>query len=253
MLVCTFTLVSRVLGQSHINLGLELIAQVAVLGQLWLGEARLAHLRRLAHGDVALCQWPLGEGLGGPVLASLAVWSVALTGTLVCRSTNPLSSTTPGLTLHSSTTCSRAVGLTQVTGWRHWGHHQVEGYGKIHRGHVTRAGPNHPNLVVSLKVHVGRTSCSIATVVGRARNEGLTGVIHRSAHKTSPRVDGVDQFARLAELHEALPQVVEGSLHEDFLLLVVVQQVVPQRLLGEGLGVSHDDYAVPSLTTEILN
>lgn len=59
------------------------------------------------------------------------------------------------------------------------------------------------------------------------------------------RVDGVDQFAGLAELHEALPQVVEGSLHQDFLLFVVVQQVVPQRLLGEGLGVSHDDHTVP--------
>lgn len=31
MLVCTFTLVSRVLGQSHIDLGLELVTQVAVL------------------------------------------------------------------------------------------------------------------------------------------------------------------------------------------------------------------------------
>lgn len=53
------------------------------LGKLWLGEARLAHLRGLAHGDVALCQWPLGEGLGGPILTGLAVWSIALTGTLV--------------------------------------------------------------------------------------------------------------------------------------------------------------------------
>lgn len=31
MLVCTFTLVSRVLGQSHVDLGLKLIAQVTVL------------------------------------------------------------------------------------------------------------------------------------------------------------------------------------------------------------------------------
>lgn len=53
------------------------------LGELWLGEARLAHLRRLAHGDVALCQWPLGEGLGGPILAGLARRSITLTGTLV--------------------------------------------------------------------------------------------------------------------------------------------------------------------------
>lgn len=60
------------------------------------------------------------------------------------------------------------------------------------------------------------------------------------------RVDGVDQFAGLAELHEALPQVVEGSLHKDLLLLVVVQQVVPQRLLGEGLRVPHNDYTIPS-------
>lgn len=31
MLVCTFTLVSRVLGQSHVDLGLKLITQVTVL------------------------------------------------------------------------------------------------------------------------------------------------------------------------------------------------------------------------------
>lgn len=139
-------------------------------------------------------------------------------------------------------TCSRAVGLTQVTGWRHWRHHQVERYGNIHGGQVTGAGPNHPDLIVSLKVHVGRTSCwntmcstrfisvfyqenktrqvyfwwnimqsitkqvwhlfiilskseeindfsintSIAAVIGGARDEGLTGIVHRSAHKTSP-------------------------------------------------------------------
>lgn len=41
------------------------------------------------------------------------------------------------------------------------------------------------------------------------------------------RVDGVNQLAGLAELHETLPQVVEGPLHQDLLLLVVVQQVVP--------------------------
>lgn len=38
MLVCTFTLVSRVLGQSHVDLGLKLITQVTVLetgGQTW--------------------------------------------------------------------------------------------------------------------------------------------------------------------------------------------------------------------------
>lgn len=58
-------------------------------------------------------------------------------------------------------------------------------------------------------------------------------------------VDGVDELARLAELHETLPQVVEGPLHQNLLLLVVVQQVVPQRLLGEGFGVAHNDHTVP--------
>lgn len=74
------------------------------LGELWLGEAWLAHLRGLAHGDVALCQRPLGEGLGGSVLAGLAVWSITLTGTLVSGATDPLPPATPRLTLHSPTT-----------------------------------------------------------------------------------------------------------------------------------------------------
>ena len=68
----------------------------------------------------------------------------------------------------------------------------------------------------------------------------MTGCTHR--------VDGVDQFAGLAELHQTLSQVVEGSLHQDFLLLVVVQQVVPQWLLGEGFRVPHDDHTIPLFT-----
>lgn len=58
------------------------------------------------------------------------------------------------------------------------------------------------------------------------------------------RVDGVDEFSGLAELHETLPQVVERTFHQDLLLLVVVQKVVPQRLLGQGLGVSHNDHTI---------
>lgn len=53
------------------------------LGKLCLGKARLAHLRGLTHGDVALCQWPLREGLGGPILTGLAVSSQALSAALV--------------------------------------------------------------------------------------------------------------------------------------------------------------------------
>lgn len=57
-------------------------------------------------------------------------------------------------------------------------------------------------------------------------------------------VDGVHELAGLAELHETLPQVVKGPLYQNLLLLVVVEQVVPQRLLGKGLGVAHDDDTV---------
>lgn len=63
-------------------------------------------------------------------------------------------------------------------------------------------------------------------------------------HPNTHRIDGVDQFSGLAELHEALPQVVERPFNQDLLLLVVVQQVVPQRLLGQGLWVPHNDHAV---------
>lgn len=72
------------------------------------------------------------------------------------------------------------------------------------------------------------------------------------AHTTvcsTHRVDGIDKLAGLAELHEALPKVVEGSLDKDFLLLVVVQQIVPKWLLGKGLGVPHDDHTIPSFIT----
>lgn len=58
------------------------------------------------------------------------------------------------------------------------------------------------------------------------------------------RVDGVDEFSGLAELHETLPQVVERTFNQDLLLLVVVQQVIPQRLFGQGLGVSHNDHTI---------
>jgi len=63
---------------------------------------------------------------------------------------------------------------------------------------------------------------------------------------TTHRVNGVDKLAGLAELHEALPQIVKGPFNQDLLLLVVVQQVVPQRLLGQGLGVSHNNHTIPT-------
>lgn len=54
--------------------------QPAHLGQLRLGETRLAHLGGLAHGDVALGQGPLREGLRCYILAGLAAGQVRLAG-----------------------------------------------------------------------------------------------------------------------------------------------------------------------------
>lgn len=58
------------------------------------------------------------------------------------------------------------------------------------------------------------------------------------------RVDCVNQLARFAELHETFSQVVERTLHQNLLLLVVVEQVVPQRLLGQSLRIAHNDHTI---------
>ncbi|TNN77048.1 hypothetical protein EYF80_012686 [Liparis tanakae] len=94
-----------------------------------LGESRLAHLRRLAHVDVALRQRPLGEGLGAQILAGLAATQVA--STLVCSSisstvvshvaavsltptSSPASSSAARLAFHSSTsTLRKEMSVTQ--------------------------------------------------------------------------------------------------------------------------------------------
>ena len=80
------------------------VRRFSYLGQFWLGEARLAHLRRLAHVDVALCQGPLGEGLGSPVLAGL---TRAPSGPLAAAShpSASLPSSAPRFTLHGPATC----------------------------------------------------------------------------------------------------------------------------------------------------
>lgn len=67
------------------------------------------------------------------------------------------------------------------------------------------------------------------------------------------RIDGVHEFSGLAELHETLPQVVKWTFHQDLLLLVVVQQVIPQRLFGQGLRVSHNYHTVSVTECKIIN
>lgn len=130
------------------------------LGEFRLGQARLAHLGGLAHGDVTLGERSLGEGLGAQVLAGLAATHVAVlpVAPAMARHTTaplaPASCPSARLTLHTSATaCLGAVDLAQVA-WRgHGGHDQVEGDGDVQRGHGAWA--NHADLVVGLEVHVG--------------------------------------------------------------------------------------------------
>lgn len=48
----------------------------------------------------------------------------------------------------------------------------------------------------------------------------------------------------LGELLHGLLEVAEGPLHKALVVLEVVQQHIPQRLLGQHLGVAQDDDAI---------
>ncbi len=54
----------------------------------------------------------------------------------------------------------------------------------------------------------------------------------------------VAEAARLRKAHAAELEVVERALRQDAVLLVVHQQVVPERVARQNLGVAHDDHAV---------
>lgn len=109
-------------------------------------------------------------------------------------------------------TCCRSIHLSQVPGWRYRRHHKVEGDGDVHGGHGIRACANHTDLVMGLEIHVGRAPCSrmcvnrtvlnihfqlwkrcvwerlltiAAAIINRPRNEGLSGIIHSSAHESA--------------------------------------------------------------------
>ena len=49
-------------------------------------------------------------------------------------------------------------------------------------------------------------------------------------------IEGIFQLSRLGELHEALLQVGERTLHKAPVFFVVVEQMVPQGLLGQHPG-----------------
>lgn len=64
------------------------------------------------------------------------------------------------------------------------------------------------------------------------------------------RVDGVDELPGLAELHKAFPEVVQWSLHQHLLLLVVIQQVIPEWLFRQSFWVPNNNYSIPVATAD---
>lgn len=70
-----------------------------------------------------------------------------------------------------------------------------------------------------------------SSVVDAPWHHGLTSVVHRSAHEVGAGVRRVSDLLGLGELDHRLLQIVERTLDQHFLLLVEIQQVVPQLLL----------------------
>lgn len=62
--------------------------------------------------------------------------------------------------------------------------------------------------------------------------------LRKSPMKTY-RVSGIDEFPWLAELNHALLEVIERPLDQHLVLLVVIQQMIPQRLLRQHLRIAN--------------
>ena len=58
------------------------------------------------------------------------------------------------------------------------------------------------------------------------------------------RVHGVDQRPGLGELHQTLLEVGEWTIHQTVILLVVVEQMIPEWMSAQHLGVPHHDDSV---------
>lgn len=58
-------------------------------------------------------------------------------------------------------------------------------------------------------------------------------------------VDGIDKFPGLAKLHKAFPEIIQWSLHQNLLLLVVIQQVIPKWLFRQCFWVPNNNYSIP--------
>lgn len=70
------------------------------------------------------------------------------------------------------------------------------------------------------------------TVVNASRYNGFSGVVNRSGHEMRTRIRRIDDCLRLGKLNNALLQITQRTLDEDFLFLIEVQQVVPECLLN---------------------
>ena len=81
-------------------------------------------------------------------------------------------------------------------------------------------------------------------VVNGSRDHGLTGIINGGRHEMLPGIEAIDGLLWLGELHHRLLQVVESPLCKDVVLLVEVQQMVPDGLLGQHFGVADNDDAI---------
>merc|ERR1719508_345400 len=85
---------------------------------------------------------------------------------------------------------------------------------------------------------------TVSAAVRTSWSHGFAGVVHSCVHEMTARVERVDEFPGFGKLNETLLEVSEGSFHEALRLLVVVEEVVPERLAGKNLGVSNNDHGV---------
>lgn len=99
-----------------------------------------------------------------------------------------------------------------------------------------------PALVVLLLwMHCWST---VELMVRSTHSHDFLRVVHGVRHEVLAGIESVDNLLRLRELNHRLLQVVQASLDQNLLLLVEVQQIVPQRLLAEHFRVADDDDAV---------
>lgn len=82
-------------------------------------------------------------------------------------------------------------------------------------------------------------------ITDRSTHNCFVSEASKSPERSTYWVDGIDQFPGLAELHKAFPEVIQWSFHQNLLLLVVIQQVIPKRLFRQCFRVPNNNYSIP--------